>query len=153
MTDKSPDISLAEIIARARTDNAVGMAELFEVSYRRLYYYAYMLTGDRDTAQDLLHDGFIKCMLSIDTLHDPDKFYPWMWRILKNTYANMVRRDKSALIREESAFFLDSIIEDTDTPELRAEKADLRRIMQCIIHNLPDEQREAVILRYYDELR
>jgi len=152
MSETSPDMSLVQIIAKAQTDNAEGMAELFEAAYRRLYYYSYIITGDRDTAQDLLHDGFIKCMLSLDTLHDPNKFYPWMWHILKNTYSNMVRKDKAALLREESVFFLDSIIEDADTPQLRAEKEDLRRIMQCIIHTLPEEQREAIVLRYYDDL-
>ena len=152
MQNKCPDENLLKLIEAADPTNAASMADLFEATYARLYYYSYLITGNTDTAQDLLHDAFIKCMLSIDTLHDPKKFYPWMWRILKNTYSNMVRRDKAALLREESISLIDSVIEDHTDPEQIAEMEDLRCIIQCIIHNLPEEQREAILLRYYEEL-
>jgi len=152
MSKNIPESDLTQLVLRARNGNVSGMAELFEATYKRLYYFSYMIAGNSDNAQDLLQEGFIKCMSALDTLRDPRDFYAWMWRILRNTHMNMLRKDRYAIIEAEEEHMLDALISEDDTPEISAEKNEMYRILRFIIDALPNEQREAVLLRYYEDL-
>ena len=57
-----------------------------------------------------------------------------------------------AVIREENRRLLEAILDDGDTPEEAAEKRELAEILRCIIEELPSEQREAILLYYYEDL-
>ncbi|MBQ3591980.1 MAG: hypothetical protein II979_08555, partial [Clostridia bacterium] len=94
-TDKRHNTEqLTRRIRQAVNGDPEGLALLFEETYQRLYYYAYLICGSRDAAQDLLQEGYIKCILSLDTLQNPALFYPWMWKILKNLHTNQLRRER-----------------------------------------------------------
>ena len=151
------DLALPQIIRTAMEKDPAAMAELFERTRRHLYYYAYMLTGNTADAEDLLQEAYIKCILSLDTLQNPDAFYTWMWTILRNLRANNIRRQKymvmsSDALAEEENRVLEALIDDTDTPEKQTEKKELAGILRHMIHALPAEQQEVVLLHYYDEL-
>ena len=133
------------------------MAALFERTNRHLYYYAYMLTGDPADAEDLLQEGFIKCILSLDTLQNPNAFYTWMWTVLRNLHTNNVRKNKYQVISQEEPDFeekrmLSVILSKEDTPEMQAEKKELAGILRHMIHALPSEQKKVILLHYYDDL-
>ncbi len=172
-TDKRHNTEhLTRRIRQAVNGDPEGLALLFEETYQRLYYYAYLICGSRDAAQDLLQEGYIKCILSLDTLQNPALFYPWMWKILKNLHTNQLRRERLqagrtgmdtalpeqsdirqlAVIREENRRLLEAILDDGDTPEEAAEKRELAEILRCIIEELPPEQREAILMYYYEDL-
>jgi len=152
MSKKSSDSDISMLVSQARSGDINSMAELFKASYKRLYYYSFMITGNSDNAQDLLQEGFIKCMSSIDTLRNPNDFYAWMWKILRNTHLNMIRTDHYSVIKTEDEYLFDALIAEEDSPEDHAERNELYKILRIIIENLPSEQREAIILRYYDDL-
>ena len=150
-------LPLTQIIRAAADKDPAAMAELFERTRRHLYYYAYMMTGNTADAEDLLQEAYIKCILSLDTLQSPDAFYAWMWTILKNLRANSTRRNRLTVMSSEQMDaeenrVLEGLIDDTDTPEKLTEKKELAGILRHMIHALPEEQKEVVLLHYYDEL-
>ena len=150
-------LPLTQIIRSAADKDPAAMAELFERTRRHLYYYAYMMTGNTADAEDLLQEAYIKCILSLDTLQNPDAFYTWMWTILRNLRANSARRNRlmvmsSEQIEAEENRVLSALIDDADTPEKCTEKKELAGILRHMIHALPEEQKEVVLLHYYDEL-
>ncbi len=151
------DLALTQIIRAAADKDPAAMAELFERTRRHLYYYAYMMTGNTADAEDLLQEAYIKCILSLDTLQSPDAFYAWMWTILKNLRANSARRNRLTVMSSEQMDaeenrVLEGLIDDADTPEKLTEKKELAGILRHMIHALPEEQKEVVLLHYYDEL-
>ena len=155
--DNAVDLSLFQLVKKAAAKDPVAMAALFERTNRHLYYYAYMLTGDSADAEDLLQEGFIKCILSLDTLQNPDAFYSWMWTVLRNLHTNNVRKNKYQVISQEEPDFeenrmLSAILSEEDTPEMQAEKKELAGILRHMIHALPSEQKEVILLHYYDDL-
>lgn len=121
------DIHLTTIVRAAKTREPAALAELFQYTHQHIYYYAYMLTGDPHDAEDLLQEGYIKCILAIDTLQNPGAFYSWMWTILKNIHQNQLRKQTVQLLSREQLeteerHLLDRILADDDTPEVYAEK-------------------------------
>lgn len=155
--DNAADLSVSQLVKMAASKDPAAMAALFERTNRRLYYYAYILTGNPADAEDLLQEGFIKCILSLDTLQNPEAFYSWMWTVLRNLHANNIRKNKYQVISQDEPDFEESqmlaaILAEEDTPEKYTEKKELAGILRHMIHALPMEQREVILLRYYDEL-
>ncbi len=155
--DNTADLSVSQLVKMAASKDPAAMAALFERTNRRLYYYAYMLTGNPADAEDLLQEGFIKCILSLDTLQNSEAFYSWMWTVLRNLHANNIRKNKYQVISQDEPDFEESqmlaaILAEEDTPEKYTEKKELAGILRHMIHALPMEQREVILLRYYDEL-
>ncbi|MEO3435339.1 RNA polymerase sigma factor [Inquilinus sp. CAU 1745] len=64
-----------------------------ERSMRRLYGYAVSLTGDRDAAQDLLHDGIVRALAARTTPRDDAALRAWLFRIVRNVWIDHHRRE------------------------------------------------------------
>lgn len=59
-----------------------------------LFNYGLYLTGDRDTASDLLQDTFLKAFRFFDSFETGTNAKAWLYRIMRNTYINEYRRIK-----------------------------------------------------------
>ncbi|MDY5968942.1 MAG: RNA polymerase sigma factor [Bacteroidales bacterium] len=112
-----------------------------EQACQRLYdVYAPKMLGvclryahDRDAAQDMLHDGFIKVFDNLGTLKNPAQLGGWMRRVMVNTALNALRS-----IRETTS--LDDP-EVTNIPlVVNYDKYDTERILQAI-QRLPEQYR------------
>jgi RNA polymerase sigma-70 factor (ECF subfamily) len=57
-----------------------------------LYNYAYYLSNDREQANDLLQDTFLKAYRFSDSFESGTNAKAWLYRIMKNTYINEYRR-------------------------------------------------------------
>lgn len=64
----------------------------------RLLFYAMSLTLDRDNAQDLLQETFLKALTYSDKFTQNTNFKAWVYTIMKNTFINNYRRNLSAKI-------------------------------------------------------
>src|SRR5262245_44844309 len=100
------------------------------------------MIGDRDEAMDLCQDAFMKAYRELATLKDLDRFSSWLYRIAHNTCYSRLRKEMGKVYVE-----VDPNLGSTSVPfenRLAIEKALLQ---------LPDEQREAVILKVFHELK
>lgn len=60
----------------------------------QLYYFALSLTRDRDAAQDLLQESFLRALTYRDKFQDNTNFKAWLYTIMRNTFINDHRRGK-----------------------------------------------------------
>ena len=119
-----------------------------ERAYKQLYdiYAPMMLTvcmryaRDRDAAQDILQDGFVKVFRHIRMLKDPMQLEGWMRRLMMNTAINSLRR-----VRESIS--LDDIGEKEAPAALHYDRYDMERITQAI-QSLPEQYR--VVFNLYE---
>ena len=115
---------------------------------RKLYGLCLKLCADRQDAEDLYQDTWLRAYAAY-ARYDPRKpFEPWLTRICVNLYRNALRRlSKSPILHfrtnEEKDFLLCSI----PAPE----KVDYRPLYEAIDH-LPEKYRLAVILYYFDDM-
>lgn len=58
---------------------------------KRLYGYSYSLSRDPDDARDLVQDCAVKALRSKNPPTDVSAYQAWLFRILKNTYLDMLR--------------------------------------------------------------
>jgi RNA polymerase sigma-70 factor (ECF subfamily) len=133
-----------------------GDADAFEMLVERyqksIYNMMYRMTGCRQSAMDLSQDTFIKAFEQLHRFRRGCRFFPWLYTIGMNVGRNFLRRDKSS--RQVS-------IEDwepssggdgfQEREEALCAYLDLGRLEACLMR-LPPDYREAIILRYREEL-
>ena len=106
---------------------------------------AYLLTGDRAVAEDLVQEAFVRFVGRFRFLRDPDAFEPYLRRTIVNLSKNHFRRravERAYLEREGRR------IEDVSTDPDVATSDTLRSALL----RLPLRQRTALVLRYYEDL-
>ena len=144
--DGRPDGQLMAAVAR-------GDAGAFRVIVERhssaLYRLAYRFTGEPSEAEDVVQDVLVK-VWSNPTAWRPDKgsaFSAWLRRVTTNRCLDGLRR---------RAFVSDSALPEQIDPTISVEDGvnakRLARHASDAIASLPDRQRAAIILTYYEEL-
>lgn len=134
-----------------------AISQLIDRHSNRVRDYIRMMVKDRDLADDILQETFIKAVQVIDEgrYTDTGKFLSWVLRIAHNKALDYFRAQKSAKTVNESESgynvlgtlrFADASVEDRMVSDQIA--ADVRRL----VDHLPEEQREVVMLRYYSGL-
>ncbi|MBD5174236.1 MAG: sigma-70 family RNA polymerase sigma factor [Bacteroidales bacterium] len=140
---------------------AAGDNEAFDTLLLRhkqkLFTYILQMVKDRDVADDIFQETFVKAITTIKQgrYNDLGKFSAWIARIARNLVIDSFRAEKSEnsmstdtadydiLNRRDLA---EDTIEDT-LIDLQIED-DLRRLVDL----LPDVQREVLVMRYYRDL-
>jgi len=106
---------------------------------------AYLLTGDRELADDLVQDAFVRLARRFAHLRDPEAFPAYLQRTIVNLARSQFRRRRveRAFLRSQGLAFPDR----TEGPD--ADNAD--RLAGALLL-LPERQRAAVVLRFYADL-
>jgi len=123
-----------------------GLEELYARHAGAMVGLAYLLTGDRYQAEDLAQDAFVRVAGRFRHLRDPDAFEGYLRRTIVNLFTSQLRRR-----RVERAY----LAREARRPEpVSADEPDVetREELWAAVHRLPERQRAAVVLRYYEDL-
>ncbi len=104
---------------------------------------AYLLTGDRASAEDLVQEAFVRIFSKPRRIQDPQAFPAYVRRTITNLAFSRARSSRRERLREERV----SISVDGEVPV----DADSRELLQAL-DVLPDRQRAAIVLRYWLDL-
>lgn len=146
---------LTGLINGAKRGETEALERLYAASYNKVYFYAYKIFGNVDDAIDVVQDVFIIVFTKIKTLKEPLSYFNWLSKIVVNRCKEKQRRegkDRDAIIKQEDSELIDNIIDDETSVEGRIEKQDMRKYMLGVIDILPEEQKRAVLLFYYEKL-
>ena len=126
---------------QARTSS---MEELYRANAQRAGRLAYFLVGDKELAQDLVQEAFLKVFARWGNLRDPHSFAAYLNRTIVNL-ANKAHRRRGV----ERRYLEKQPKVEAVAPQRDYETADeLWRKLQ----SLPQRQRTAIVLRYYADL-
>lgn len=138
-----------------------GCNEAFDILLQRykdkLYSYISYLVRNDDMADDLFQETFVKAIMTIrqNRYKANGHFYAWLTRIAHNLLIDQFRTEKNeACIYEEEAectLLSHAVLSDTFREnEIITEQVlkDVRNLME----HLPDNQREVVYMRFYQNL-
>ena len=106
---------------------------------------AFLLTGDRAQAEDLVQEAFVRVVGRFGHLRVPDAFATYLRRTIVNLHTSQLRRKR--LERAWLAHERHAVAPPSTMPEMGA-REDLWRI----VLTLPPRQRAAVVLRFYEDL-
>jgi len=140
---------------------ATGNNQAFDVLLNRhknrVFTYIQLVVRNRDLAEDIFQESFMKAIVTIKQGRyvDNGKFYSWVTRIAHNLIIDLYRRERNenTVSNEEFAevdLFNNAKLCDENVEDVLVREqvfTDVRKLM----HHLPDNQKEVVQLRYYED--
>lgn len=132
------------------------MKELIENNLDKIFGYALFITGNREKALDLMQDTVITVLTKQNLYKEESHFRSWIFRILKNNYLNIIKKEQ---VRKEINFS-DASPDSNDEPVyLLKDKGKcyisdpiLKSRISEVIASLALEYREVVVLVEIDQL-
>lgn len=132
--------------------------ELLARNQQQLFDFILALTRDKDKADDLFQETFIRAIVKMKDgqYYNQGKFLYWLMRIARNLLIDGVRKQKKGQAVNISD---DELLTVIDCGHLYKSREDmlvaeeLSGHMRQLMDLLPDEQREVVLMRYYQGLQ
>lgn len=148
---------MRELIERIKNDDVDAVEELYGQVYAKGIKIAASYVGKEGLEEDMFHEAFMKAIGNLDKFDESRSFQAWFDVILANTCKSYLRRKKPELMSEyadedgetDEAFGELSTI---GNPEENWDQKELRQIIKGLLEELSEEQREAVILYYYQNM-
>jgi len=147
---------------QVRDDNAAAFTELVTRYQNRLLTLLANLVPNRQQAEDLAQDVFLRVYRSRKTYQPDAKFVTWLFRIATNVASNAirshVRRREIHLTPpsgdETSPLSLDQLAKAASgaMPTRRLDKTELAEIVRTAMESLNDQQRVALMLSKFEEM-
>jgi RNA polymerase sigma-70 factor (ECF subfamily) len=135
------DLSDREAVLAVRAGNREAYKAIVERYMRRAYGIAITFVGNAQDALDVSQVAFIKAYKNLKRFDTTRPFFPWFYRILKNVCLDYLRRRSR---RREIP------LEDAGVLKSEARDHDMKQILWLAMEELPLEQREAIVLRYFE---
>jgi len=95
MTVVRDNKDIAILVQRVLEGDDAASAELIEATQTRLYKFCLLISHNREIAEDLCQETFIKSIHNIKNLKNPETFVGWMYQIARNLFIDMKRKPAS----------------------------------------------------------
>lgn len=141
-------ITDAAVVRRVLEGDVEAFSVLVDRYYDRYARFAVHMVGNREDAEEALQDAFLRAYRALDQYEDRERFGAWLYRILVNQC-----RTVSARVRKRELTFPDidpTLLDAAATSDI--EQNELRERLQHALAQLPAPQREAIVLRYTEDL-
>ena len=129
---------------------------LIKKHQQRLFSFIYSKVKDKDVANDIFQDTFIKVIKTLKkgNYNEEGKFLPWVMRIAHNLIIDYFRKNnRMPNFKNSDEFDIFSIISDDS---LNVEKQIIQEQIfddvRELINELPEEQKEVLIMRMYKDM-
>ncbi|UBV43266.1 RNA polymerase sigma factor [Deinococcus taeanensis] len=148
------DVISPELYARLCDGDEAAWFEFVQEHEGRMYGYLYRLEGNSEDALDLTQEVFYRAWRSIRTFRPGERVLPWLYQVARNTQIESHRRKQLQRFsleqaREDVGF---EVTSERRSPVQMAESADAQDRVQRALLQLPPEYREAVVLRFVEDL-
>lgn len=138
-----------------RKGDPVGYEQLYDRYSKRIYAMTYGMLQNHTDAEDAVQNTFIHVYEKLYTLKDYNSFDSWLEKIAYNEALLLIRkRKKMTLFNDDlEAKITDQIQDELMLPEEIAERRDTAEKIRSIIAELPEAQRQTLVLFYYNNLK
>jgi RNA polymerase sigma-70 factor (ECF subfamily) len=135
-----------------RRRNIGGLETLVRRYQQQATRAAYLVVRDRQLAEDIVCDAFLRCYERIQLFDANRPFAPWFLRIVVNDALKAAQR-RARHVSLDTALgglsFADLLPDQVAGPDLAAERAELRRDVEVALQSLTPRQRAAIVLYYF----
>lgn len=147
------------LLSQARDGDTRAFAELVRRYEGKIFRLAQHITQNREDAEDVLQETFMKAYEHLDQFKGDSKFYTWIVRIAVNQALMKLRRrktDKSVSLDEQIDTGEDTVVREIaawgEDPEQHFSREELGQILDTAIQSLEPPYRSVFVLRDIEEL-
>lgn len=152
-------IDESTLVAQAREGDTVAFGELVRRYEGKIFRLAQHITQNREDAEDVLQETFLKAYEHLDQFQGNSKFYTWIVRIAVNQALMKLRRrkaDRSVSLDETIDTGEDTIVREIaawgEDPEQRFSREELGELLDSAVQGLEPPYRSVFVLRDIEDL-
>lgn len=133
-----------ELLDRCRRGDPDAFAELVDLTHRQAYTLALRLVGDRQEAEDVSQEAYLRVFRSLRGFRGEARFETWLYRIVTNAALNHLRRrGRFGELTAEPDELETAAVSTAPGPEAIAERDELERSLA----RLPEGMRVVLVLK------
>ncbi|MEH7073059.1 RNA polymerase sigma factor [Neobacillus drentensis] len=141
-----------ELVAEIKKGSRSSQEILVRRHYKLIYSFLYRMIGDKELAKDLTQETFIKLLNNISKYKPSSEFRSWMLTVASNHAKDLLK--SKAYKDSRNTYGLN----DNDSVTGKSvfsifEKNEKRKEIKEALEELPDYQREAILFKYYHDLK
>ena len=149
-------ISDSQLVSQYKNGSEEAFAELVNRHKNKIYTTIYLIVKDQYLAEDLLQETYVKVVNKIKSgsYHEEGKFLPWVTRIAHNLAIDHFRKAKRypMIVMEDGNNVFNTLEFSEDSIESKKIQQDTHALLKKLIEQLPDSQREVLMMRHYMEM-
>lgn len=146
----------SDLIGQYRSGSERAFEQLVDKYKSRVFTTIYLIVKDQAIAEDLLQDVFVKVVQTInsDGYNEEGKFQPWLMRIAHNLAIDYFRKRKRypTILMEDGSNIFNTLDFAERTVEDIQIQEDTTQLIRRLIDELPETQKEVLIMRHYMDL-
>jgi RNA polymerase sigma factor (sigma-70 family) len=143
MTDES-------IMEAIKSGDLQQAAVLFDRYYKRIFNFLARMTMDREVAEDLTQNVFLRMIKYRGSFKEGNKFQSWIYQIARNVFSDHYQMHKMKTRGFVDVEKVGGFIQDTDESQEQEER---ERILHRSLALLSEEQRELLVLTRFQHLK
>ncbi|MFZ5623146.1 MAG: sigma-70 family RNA polymerase sigma factor [Gemmatimonadota bacterium] len=163
MADRRPALAALsdqEVVALARRGEEAGYRELIRRYQRPIFSLIFRMVRDRELAEDLAQETFIKVLNAVDSYRPEFKFSSWIFKIANNAAIDHLRRRELDTLSLDGSPHADTpdaveatalqIGDNQESPLEAVESIELGKHIEAAIARLRPEYRSCILLRHVE---
>ena len=148
---------LINIVNDAKNGDRKAFEKLYNEYHSNLYFFVLKNVKNKEIAEDITHEAFLRSMEKIDTLDHPENYGTWLHSIAYNKCTDHFRtesRNARFDTDEEKDYAIETTAMDMSVmlPEDYAVNKERKKEIAALIDGLKPEMRSALILYYYNDM-
>lgn len=141
------------LVERVLGGDSRAFEKLVEKYKKRIYYLAYKMTRDHDSADELAQESFVKAYQALSRFKKGYSFYTWIYRICVNLSINFLKKEKNSvstdLISDRELLHFSKNVSNQLESMITSEQA---AIVKQALETIPPEQKAVFILKTYENM-
>ena len=147
VSNHSDEISNSELVKKSQLGDKAAFEQLVIRHQDLVFSLAYKLTGNREMANDVAQEAFIRAWKAIEKFRGDSTFSTWIYRITVNTAWTLRKKAKKHNTLNIDDTYEPIVIDEKKDPELVAINSDLSSVLINALDKIPIEQRIIVELK------
>lgn len=140
-----------EILMEAvKNGNLQQSSLLFERYHKPIFNFIARMTMDRELAEDLTQNVFMRMIQYSSSYHEGNKFKSWIYQIARNVFIDHYHSQKNKRPRMMDVEMVRDSIADTEETAIQQER---ERLLHRSMNMLTDEQRELLVLTRFQRMK
>ena len=152
---KEPNIQyLAGLVILAKQDDSNAFAELYALTYNKVYNYARHYLRDEFLAQDALQEVYISALKNLKKLNDPTLFLAWLNRISFHVCYDLSQKQGHGNTVFDPELL--EVVQDEhlySNPESSYQQKDDDEQLRRAMESLPFHEKQVLTMRYYNNMK
>lgn len=145
------ELSDKELVEKSVQGDIHAFEQLLFRYEKQVFYYILKFINQKENAQDVTQETFIKVYRSLKTFDPEYKFKTWLYTIATNTTYDWLRKDK----KNKEVFIIDNPDSHFETIDERASYKEIedKELLEKLMQNLKPAYKSALLLYYYDGMK